>query len=127
MLPRLTMMRTFGWLVAAIPAISALAPAAARADEPDKSFALTNASDSGLVVLGFEGARTWTIYLIGYDPKTNRALRNQGGEFEGFWPLFPEVNCGTGSLRRGPGTTPSQRFMRTATTDASGQRRWRSR
>ena len=79
-----------GWRLLATSVICTLASVTASADEPDKTFSLSNTSQSGLVVLGLEGARTWTIYFVGYDPKTNRALRNQGGEFEGFWPLFPE-------------------------------------
>lgn len=83
-------MHVLGWRGLVLPVICVLASIAARADEPDKTFSLTNASESGLVVLGLDGYRTWTVNFFGYDPNTNRVVRNQGGQFEGFWPLFPE-------------------------------------
>ena len=79
-----------GWRLLVVPAICVLASIPVRADEPDKTFSLTNTSENGLVVLGLEGYRTWTINFLGYDPNTNRVVRKQGGQFEGFWPLFPE-------------------------------------
>jgi len=82
--------RMFGWRLLAIAAICGLASIPARADEPDKAFSMTNTSESGLLVVGLEGVRTWDVNLLGYDPATNRVVQGRGATFEGFWPLFPE-------------------------------------